>query len=176
MKARDILILIVLVLMVLGLTAIEKYSEHQRDARQREEIARQQRDWQARMTTQFESRWNELSSGLRHALDSIARSVIDGGVAPESLAVVVVDSTPVAAVLSAPPVAKSRPLANALALQVAHEYKAALATLPEDLNAYESRIASGEVASLIRARHGLTEPQFDSLLKEAARQESTGGE
>ncbi|MEW5874812.1 MAG: hypothetical protein AB1752_06480 [Candidatus Zixiibacteriota bacterium] len=176
MKARDILILIVLVLMVLGLTAIEKYSEHQRDARQREEIARQQRDWQARMTTQFESRWNDLSAGLRHALDSIATSVIDGGVTPESLAVVVVDSTPVTPILSDPPVAKSKPMGDTLALQVAHEYKAALATLPGDLNAYESRIASGEVASLIRAKHGLTEIQFDSLLKAAGRQETAKAE
>jgi len=176
MKARDILILIVLVLMVLGLTAIEKYSEHQRDARQREEITRQQRDWQARMTTQFESRWNDLSSGLRHALDSIAKSVIDGGVTPESLAVVVVDSTPVTPILSAPQLAKSKPLGDTLALQVAHEYKAALATLPGDLNAYESRIASGEVASLIRAKHGLSEARFDSLLKVASQQDSASGE
>lgn len=173
MKARDILILIGLVLLILALTAIEKYSEAQKEERRRAEFAQEQREWLARMTRQFEARWADLSDGLRTTLDSIAEAVIAGGVSPESLAVVIVDSVPAPAPettpQSPPPTPRARP--DTFARQVANEYQAALAALPGDLNAYESRVASEEVASLIRARHGLTEPHFDSLLKDAGKPE-----
>ncbi|MBD3297247.1 MAG: hypothetical protein GF341_01215 [candidate division Zixibacteria bacterium] len=57
---------------------------------------------------------------------------------------------------------------DALAVRVAGEYHEALRALPSDLNAYELRVATNEVASLIRARYNLSPDRLDALLKRAA--------
>ncbi|GAB4323470.1 MAG: hypothetical protein Kow0074_15730 [Candidatus Zixiibacteriota bacterium] len=57
---------------------------------------------------------------------------------------------------------------DALARRVASEYHEALRALPSDLNAYELRVATNEVASLIRARYNLAPERFDTLLKRAS--------
>jgi hypothetical protein len=58
---------------------------------------------------------------------------------------------------------------DSLAFEVAAAYEDGLTALPQDLNAYEKRIAANEVASLVRARFGLTPAAFDSLLLEGSK-------
>lgn len=66
------------------------------------------------------------------------------------------------------PEAEAQTEEDALAMRVANEYHEALRALPSDLNAYELRVATNEVASLIRARYNLSSDRLDALLKRAA--------
>lgn len=180
MKARDILILAVLVVLILVLTIAEQYGERRQELRREQERLAQLEVWREKIGAAFESRWVDLSIDLRAALDSMAQEIIAGGVGEDSLAVVVVGSSD-----EAPKAAKQPPasvtqkqadsvsetlLADSLARNVAREYEAALAALPKDLSAYEKRVATNEVASLVRARFGLTPARFDSLLLRASKQ------
>lgn len=178
MKARDIMILAGLVILIFGLTVAEKYSERQREAQQRRDEAAERAAWEQSITKAFEGRWQDLSAQLRRNLDSMANDVVAGGVTRESLAAVVVDSPrPLGGGLvaagerSARAAANSAPSADtdSLASVVLREYEKGLAALPTDLTVYERRVANNEVASLIRARFGLSVPRFDSLLKRAGR-------
>jgi hypothetical protein len=176
MKIRDILILMALVGLVLILTVAEKYAERRREARQEQEHAAELQRWQKRITVAFENRWATLSGGLRATLDSIAQEVVASGVSQDSLAAVLVQAqsggTAHTEAVSEPASdAKTRTgsaSAGPQAKDVMGEYEKALAALPRDLNAYEKRIATNEVASLVRARFGLSLSQFDAMLKEAA--------
>ncbi|MEW5702531.1 MAG: hypothetical protein AB1792_09915 [Candidatus Zixiibacteriota bacterium] len=171
MRARDILVLGLLVLLVVALTIVEKYGEHRRDDQRRQEAAIERLQWENRISDALDSRWKELSAGLRRSLDSLARATVAAGVNADSL-VAVLGDTPVRD--SAPATARgsvssramiaSRP--DTLASTVAREYRAALASLPTDLNSYERRVAANEVGALIRAKFGLTVPGLDSVLSQ----------
>ncbi len=177
MKLRDLLILISLVLLILALTVAEKYADRQRESRQLKHLVDEQLRWRRDAVRAFETRWDDLSVELRGTLDSMARTVLSTGVSPESLAVVVMDQP--ATPLPSKPVTKTKqeaapkvpPVArpDSLAAQVADAYETALGVLPADLNAYERRVATSEIASLLRARFGVTQVQFNSLLKAASR-------
>ena len=175
MKARDIMILAGLITLILGLTIAEKYSERQREIQQREDAVAERAVWEQRITASLDKRWQDLSSQLRRSLDSMAGEVVAGGVPRESLASVIVDSA-YSGVASArgratvPGAAQSQNKsvpADSLAHLVLREYEKGLAALPADLSVYERRVANNEVASLVRARYGLSTPRFDSLLKRA---------
>jgi len=180
MKVRDIVVLLGLIGLVLVLTVAEKYAERRRELRQESERAAELREWQGRIAAAFESRWTALSGDLRAALDSIAQEVIASGVSQDSLAAVLVQPQGESALFSTtgqtPAPGKDRAIAtdsaslDQLAAGVLGEYEKALGALPKDLNAYEKRIAHNEVASLVRARLGLSTERFDSLLKRAAAQ------
>ncbi len=168
MKTRDILILLGLVLLILGLTIAEKYADRQRELRVAQDAATDRALWQQRMNNALDKRWEDLSSGLRKALDSMATDVVAGGVPRDSLAAVILDST-----FAGPPAPKSSQSAarkpapsDTLARAVLREYDKGITALPADLTAYERRVAVNEVVSMVRARFGLTPGQFDSLLKQ----------
>lgn len=176
MKLRDILVLAGLIGLVLVLTFAEQYAVRRRELRMQEEQAAVLREWQGRIAAAFESRWTTLSSGLHATLDSIAQEVIATGISQDSLAVVLVQpqgADPAHAesssVATNPAAAKPDTVSTAqLAVEVLQEYEKAMAALPKDLNAYEKRIATNEVASLVRARFGLSPSRFDRLLKQAS--------
>ena len=56
---------------------------------------------------------------------------------------------------------------DSLAVDVTEAYSEALDALPGDLTPYERRVATGEVATLIRVRFGLSPGQFRSMLTSA---------
>ncbi len=178
MKLRDILILAGLVCLVLGLTVAEQYAVRRRELRQEQDRAVELREWQGRIAAAFESRWTTLSSELHVTLDSIAQEVIATGVSQDSLAAVLVQThspDPMPAKSASAKGDQISPKADSvssdqLAREVLHEYEKALAVLPKDLNTYEKRIATNEVASLVRARFGLSASRFDFLLKQGAAQ------
>ena len=180
MKVRDILILLGLIGLVLVLTVAEKYAERRRELREESERAEELRQWQGKIAAAFENRWTTLSGGLRAALDSIAQEVVASGVSQDSLAAVLdqsrgesvlpATSAAGAAVGKNPALPADSASLNQAASHVLDEYEKALAALPRDLNAYEKRIAHDEVASLVRARLGLSPERFDSLLKRATAQ------
>ncbi len=176
MKLRDILILVGLIGLVLALTVAEQYAARRRELRKEEEQAAVLREWQGRVAAAFESRWTALSSELHATLDSIAQEVIATGISQDSLAAVLIqpqgttslpaESASVAGTHASP---KPDTVSTAqLAAEVLQEYEKALAALPKDLSAYEKRIATNEVASLVRARFGLSASRFDQLLKQAS--------
>jgi len=175
MKLRDILVLAGLILLILVLTVAEQYAVRRRELRQEQEQEAKLREWQGRVAAAFESRWTTLSSGLHATLDSIAQDVIASGISHDSLAAIMAQpqtATPPAESASAA-TAQAAPKPDTLSTQeLAHEvfgeYEKALKALPRDLNAYEKRVATNEVASLIRAKFGLTADRFDRLLKQAA--------
>lgn len=177
MKLRDIVILVGLILLILVLTVAEQYAVRRRELRREQEQEAALREWQGRIAAAFENRWTTLSSGLHQTLDSIAQDVIAAGVSQDSLAAIMAQSqstSPLAESVStaAPqtPAPSDTMSTQDLALQVLEEYEKALKALPNDLNAYEKRIATNEVASLVRARFGLSTGRFDQLLKQAASQ------
>jgi hypothetical protein len=182
MKLRDILILLGLVVLVLVLTIAEEYAERRREARLDGERQAELQTWQEEVRSAFDARWSNLSAELRTTLDSMAQEIIAEGVSRESLAAMVVepnppvtvaedvlrDSTESAKPASEPP-APPAVTTDSLARAVAGAYEDGLAALPQDLSSYERRIATNEVASLVRARFGLTPARFDSLLLHASK-------
>lgn len=176
MKLRDILILAGLICLVLALTVAEQYAARRRELRKEEEQAVVLREWQGRIAAAFESRWTTLSSGLHATLDSIAQEVVATGISQDSLVAVLAQPQGAASpapesLATAGEKAATRPdtVSTAqLAAEVLHEYEKAMEALPKDLSAYEERIATNEVASLVRARFGLSASRFDLLLKQAA--------
>lgn len=177
MKLRDILILVGLILIILGLTIAEQYAVRRRELRKEQEQEAALREWQGRIAAAFESRWTTLSSGLHQTLDSIAQELMATGVSQDSLAAIMAQSQSAnptaesASVVPPKPAAKSDTLSTQdLAKDVLQEYEKALLALPQDLNAYEKRVATNEVASLVRAKFGLSASRFDQLLKKAASQ------
>jgi hypothetical protein len=177
MKLRDILILAGLIVLILGLTIAEQYAVRRRELRKEQEQEAALREWQGRMAAAFESRWTTLSSGLHQTLDSIAQEVLATGISHDSLVAIMAQpqsASPMAESASAAPqepAAKSDTLSTRdLAKEVLQEYEKALRALPHDLNAYEKRVATNEVASLVRAKFGLSASRFDQLLKTAAAQ------
>jgi hypothetical protein len=177
MKLRDILILAGLILLILGLTIAEQYAVKRRDQRKEQEQEAAMREWQGRIAAAFESRWTTLSSGLHQTLDSIAQEVLAAGVTQDSLAAIMAQSQSAnpmaesASTASPEPAAKPDTLSTQdLANEVLQEYEKAIRALPRDLNAYEKRVATNEVAALVRAKFGLSASRFDQLLKVAASQ------
>lgn len=168
MKTRDILILGGLVLLILGLTIAEKYAGRQRELRIAQDTAAERASWQQRMNNALDQRWQELSTQLRKTLDSMVTDVVSAGVPRDSLAAVILDSA-----FSGPPTqsantsaARTTASTDTLARAVLRAYDEGVTALPADLTPYERRVAVNEVASIVRARFGLTPGQFDSLLKE----------
>lgn len=196
MRLRDILILVGLVVLILGLTVAEKFAQRNREERRQQELAIQLETRREQALEAFRERWLDLSDSLRHTLDSMATAVMASGVSEESLAVMVVETPPETvyvesepeptaeeAVADLPdtnapaiedsddgsdPEADAQAEEDALARRVASEYHEALRALPSDLNAYELRVATNEVASLLRARYNLAAERFDALLKRAS--------
>jgi hypothetical protein len=177
LKTRDILILAGLVVLILGLTIAEKYADRRREERREAQAVTERAMWQERMNKALEERRQELSLQLRHALDSMASDVVAGGVPRESLAAVLLDSTfpgteSAATTVGAPSQSNKpfRPVGpDTLARSVLREYDKGLVALPSDLTAYERRVAVSEVTAMVRARFGLSQSRFDSLLKVADR-------
>jgi len=175
MKLRDIMVLAGLILLILALTVGEQYAVRRRELRKEQEQAASLREWQGRVAAAFESRWTMLSSGLHTTLDSIAQEVIATGVSHDSLAAIMAQTqnanpmaeSPAAAAGASAPKSDTTSTKD-LAQDVLQEYEKALRALPRDLNAYEKRIATNEVASLVRAKFGLSANRFDHLLKQAA--------
>jgi hypothetical protein len=170
MRARDIVILGALVLLVLALTIVEKYGEHRREAQRQQEAAIERLQWQNRMGDMLDERWKDLSTGLRRSLDSLVRATVAGGVGEDSLAAIMAE-IPAGDTTHAPfpagsavPAKASTPVIDSAAYAVVRDYYKALAALPIDLNTYERRVAANEVASLVRAKFGLSVARFDSLL------------
>lgn len=152
--------------------------------------------------TAFEERWHDLSEGVRATLDSLAQATMAAGVPTESLATVVVEVPPetlwvdrpavdtvviekpddpeespekVAEITPPKPKVDPQKQLDSLALVVAKDYRAALKALPEDLNAYEQRVATNEVASVLRAKYNLSTKKFDEMLKRAVKLEDAAG-
>ena len=202
MRLRDILILAGLILLILGLTIAEKYAQRQREDQRAAEAARVASQRQEQIMTAFEERWHDLSEGVRATLDSLAKATMATGVSSESLATVVVETPPetiwvdrpvvdsvvvidekkpeeakeeVAETEPAKPAVDSEKQLDSLALVIAKDYRAALKALPEDLNAYELRVATNEVASVLRAKYNLTTTKFDAMLKRAVKLEDQAG-
>ncbi len=198
MRLRDILILIGLILVILGFTVAEKYAQRNREEQRQQEMALELEMRREQALEAFRERWVGLSDSLRQMLDSMASEVMSAGVSEESLAVVVVEQPPETVYVESEPdpnpepeedvadlpdtnapaiedtvseadvEAEAQAEEDALVVRVANEYHEALRALPSDLNAYELRVATNEVASLIRARYNLSPDRLDSLLKRAA--------
>jgi hypothetical protein len=181
MKLRDIFILLGLVVLILALTIAEEYAERRREARLDSERQTELQTWQEQIRGAFDDRWTNLSAELRTTLDSMAQEIIAEGVSRESLAAMIVEpqglalpeaDVPQTAEETADTLAEKPPppvTSDSLAFEVAAAYEDGLTALPQDLNAYEKRIAANEVASLVRARFGLTPAAFDSLLLEGSK-------
>jgi hypothetical protein len=200
MRLRDILILAGLILLILGLTVAEKYAQRNREERRSQDMARALEARQEQALQSYRQRWDDLSEGLKFTLDSIAGELVTSGVPEESLAVLMAEpvtetvyvEVPVTSESvrekpeEAPAQASDLPDTNALAVEedpseedalaqrVAREYHEALRALPGDLNAYELRVATNEVATLLRARYNLDNDRFDHLLKRAATLQKSG--
>lgn len=186
MKGRGFLILAGLIAVVLALTVFEKYGDYRRREHEEQAVAGARREWESRLNRMFDARWRQMSTEVRRVLDSLAEDVVAGGVDPEEFVQILSDQPPALPaenLADSVPVTPSPPASSSgeqtpeeaqapeetqtpdpLALDVTHAYRDALKALPGDLTAYERRVATGEVATLIRVRFGLSPALFDSML------------
>ncbi|HUU44422.1 MAG TPA: hypothetical protein VM118_01710, partial [Acidobacteriota bacterium] len=71
MKARNILILSALVVVVIILTVAEKYRGYQQRVETEAAAAREREEWETRLNRMFDARWRDLSTEARNVLDSL---------------------------------------------------------------------------------------------------------
>lgn len=183
MKGRSFLILAGLIAVVLALTVFEKYGDYRSRERDEYAAAAARLEWENRLNRMFDARWRQMSTEVRQVLDSLAEDLVAGGVDPEQFVQILTEQPPAlpAEVMAdsgdaipSPPesssevqISEESTAPDSLAQDVTEAYGEALAALPGDLTAYERRVATGEVATLIRVRFGLSPGQFHSMLASA---------
>ena len=169
MKARNILILSALVVVVIILTVAEKYRGYQQRVETEAAAAREREEWETRLNRMFDARWRDLSTEARNVLDSLARSLLAEAPATPAAGAAPTEIEPEATPETTQTSGGGLPLAvDSLPQQVVATYESALSALPADLSDYERRVAVDEVGFLVRTRFELSESVFDSLLQAAS--------